>query len=115
YRLFDVQHAVLLTRLPLRRFYEELVRTQDVLNRKHLGFRALYDVFGITLRLLAHGQTNFIRMLWKFGSVYTADRLARDHERPVRYALRLPEGAPSVRPARGDLYVHHPTAVAAHP
>src|SRR5262245_32164978 len=38
YRLFDVQHAVLSTRLPLRRFYEELVRTQNVLNRKHLGW-----------------------------------------------------------------------------
>ncbi|MGH7859862.1 MAG: hopanoid C-3 methylase HpnR, partial [Candidatus Binatia bacterium] len=37
YRLFDIQHAVLPTRLPLRRFYEELVRTQSVLNRKHLG------------------------------------------------------------------------------
>src|SRR3989449_8618775 len=30
YRLFDVQHAVLPTRLPLRRFYEELLRTQAV-------------------------------------------------------------------------------------
>src|SRR5437868_720302 len=28
YRLFDVQHAVLPTRLPLDRFYEELVKTQ---------------------------------------------------------------------------------------
>ncbi len=36
YRLFDVQHAVLPTRLPLGRFYQEFVRTQDVLNRKHL-------------------------------------------------------------------------------
>src|SRR4051812_13741833 len=38
YRLFDVQHAVLPTRLPLARFYEELVRTQQVLYRKHLGW-----------------------------------------------------------------------------
>jgi hypothetical protein len=37
YRLFDVQHAVLPTRLPLDRFYMELVRTQAVLARKHLG------------------------------------------------------------------------------
>ena len=38
YRLFDIQHAVLPTRLPLERFYQELVRTQQVLNRKHLGW-----------------------------------------------------------------------------
>ena len=37
YRLFDVQHAVLPTHLPLDRFYEELVKTQQILNRKHLG------------------------------------------------------------------------------
>ena len=47
YRLFDVQHAVLPTRLPLQRFYEEFVRTQNILNRKHLGFRALYSTLGI--------------------------------------------------------------------
>ena len=41
YRLFDIQHAVLPTRLPLDRFYAELVRTQQVLNRKHLGLAAL--------------------------------------------------------------------------
>src|ERR671937_2939073 len=35
YRLFDVQHAVVPTALPLARFYEELVRTQQVLNKKH--------------------------------------------------------------------------------
>jgi hopanoid C-3 methylase len=115
YRLFDVQHAVLPTRLPLARFYEEFVRTQDVLNRKHLGWQAVYDVFGITLRLLARGQTNFVRMLWKFGSVYNAARLLADHGRPVRHALRLPEGAApgAGRPPATQLYVHHPTAVAA--
>ncbi|TMB56551.1 MAG: radical SAM protein, partial [Deltaproteobacteria bacterium] len=113
YRLFDVQHAVLPTRLPLDRFYGEFVRTQDILNRKHLGWRALYDVFGITVRLLARGQTNFVRMLWKFGSVYTVERLLADHERPVRYPMRLPGGAGgTARPGRDALYVHHPTAVA---
>ena len=39
YRLFDVQHAVLPTRLPLEKFYEELVKTQQVLIKKHLGWR----------------------------------------------------------------------------
>ena len=37
YRLFDVQHAVLPTKLPLQQFYAELVKTQAILNRKHLG------------------------------------------------------------------------------
>ena len=91
YRLFDVQHAVLPTKLPLRKFYEEFVKTQDVLNRKHLGWQAVYDVFGITMRLLAKGQTNFLKMLWKFNQVYSVDRLVHDHRR--RRAL-------SDRPAR---------------
>ncbi|MCI1394842.1 MAG: hopanoid C-3 methylase HpnR, partial [Acetobacter peroxydans] len=37
YRLFDIQHAVLPTTLPLPEFYEELVKTQQVLNTKHMG------------------------------------------------------------------------------
>ena len=41
YRLYDIQHAVLPTRLPLLRFYEKLVETQRVLNQKHLSFAAL--------------------------------------------------------------------------
>lgn len=43
------------------------------------GVRALYDIFGIAVCLLAHSQTSFLRMLWKFGQVYTADRLCSDH------------------------------------
>ena len=33
YRLFDIQHCVVPTRLPLAEFYRELVETQQVLNR----------------------------------------------------------------------------------
>ena len=33
YKLFDVQHAVLPTTLPLEKFYEELVKTQQILSR----------------------------------------------------------------------------------
>jgi hypothetical protein len=90
-----------------------MVRTQDVLNRKHLGLRALWDTAGITLRLLARGQTNFVRMLWKFSSILNADRLCADHHRAVRYALRPPDGARprAPRPLREQLYVHHPTLV----
>ena len=81
----------------------------------NLQLHALPDVFGITLRLLARGQTNFLRMLWKFGGVYTPDRLMQDHERPVRYAIRLPANVrPTARPAPAELYVHRPGAVVAH-
>ena len=106
YRLFDIQHAVLPTRLPLPRFYEELVRTQQVLNRKHMGFGALKDTALIAARRLLEGQTNFVKMLWKFNSVYDPKRQLADHARPVRYEMRLPDTA---RPAKLDprtLYVH---------
>jgi hopanoid C-3 methylase HpnR len=115
YRLFDVQHAVLPTRLPLRRFYEEFVRTQNILNKKHMGLRALYDIFGISMRLLARGQTNFLRMLWKFNSVYDVDRLMKDHQREVRYEIGLPTPAPGQRPPASVLYVHHPGMIEARP
>lgn len=112
YRLFDVQHAVLPTRLPLERFYAELVATQQVLNRKHLGLAALRETFFLAARLLARGQTNFVRMLWKFSSVYDPERQLADHRRPVRYEIRLPE-APAHRPAPAELFVHIPSAAAA--
>jgi len=38
YRLFDIQHAVLPTKLPLAAFYGELLRTQRVLYRKHMAW-----------------------------------------------------------------------------
>jgi magnesium-protoporphyrin IX monomethyl ester (oxidative) cyclase len=105
YRLFDVQHAVLPTRLPLQRFYEELVATQAVINRKHLGLTALREVAGLATRLALRGQTNFLRMLWKFGSVYNRDRQYNDHLRPVTYQMR-PPALTTVKPRARDLFVH---------
>jgi magnesium-protoporphyrin IX monomethyl ester (oxidative) cyclase len=107
YRLFDVQHAVLPTRLPLRRFYEELVQTQAVLNRKHLGFAALRDTAKIAARLALRGQTNFVRSLWKFSRVYSPDRQVGDHARPVTYAMR-PPAPPVAKPKASQLFVHAP-------
>jgi radical SAM superfamily enzyme YgiQ (UPF0313 family) len=106
YRLFDIQHAVLPTRLPLRRFYEELVRTQSVINRKHLGLSAARGVAGIIAGQLARGQTNFLRSLWRFSSVYNAERQYADHLRPVRYELPLPPDAEQPAPERSELYIH---------
>lgn len=91
YRLFDIQHAVLPTKLPLHRFYAELVKTQQILNRKHLGLAALKATAGISARLLMQGQTNFVKMLWKFNSVYNPNRQLADHAQPVKYQMRLPK------------------------
>ncbi|MHB2023536.1 MAG: hopanoid C-3 methylase HpnR [Mycobacteriales bacterium] len=106
YRLFDIQHAVTPTKLPLAEFYRELVATQSVLARKHLGFAALAQTFTLLARQLAHGQTNFARMIWKFNSVYNAERQYADHHRPVRYELPAPAPRTVSVADRRSLYVH---------
>jgi hopanoid C-3 methylase HpnR len=93
YRLYDIQHAVLPTRLPLADFYEELVNTQRVLAMKHMGWTAFRDLATLVLRHFAHGQTNFFRSLWKFNSVFNPKLLLADHQRPVSYEMRLPPPA----------------------
>ncbi|OUI89631.1 cobalamin-binding protein [Acetobacter sp. DmW_043] len=107
YRLFDIQHAVLPTKLPLPEFYEELVKTQQVLNTKHMGWQALKDTAGIAGRLLMKGQTNFVKMLWKFNSVFNPKLQLADHMRKPRYLMPVqPEVVDKVD--RKDLYVHGP-------
>src|SRR5207245_11376549 len=102
YRLFDVQHAVLPTRLPLRRFYEELVKTQAILSRKHLGVAAIRQTASLALGLLLRGQTNFLRSIWKFSRVYNAERQSGDHQRPVTYAMRPPQRSEERRVGAGS-------------
>ncbi len=108
YRLFDVQHAVLPTRLPLHRFYEELVNTQAVLARKHLGFAALAKTTRIVARQLLHGQTNFAKMIWKFDQVYNADRQYSEHQSEARYLLPPPAERTTAPPDQKELFVHVP-------
>jgi magnesium-protoporphyrin IX monomethyl ester (oxidative) cyclase len=115
YRLFDIQHAVLSTKLPLDRFYEELVRTQAVINRKFLGVAAVAQTFGIIARQLAHRQTNFLRMLWKFSSVYNPRRQYADHAREVRYELPAPRARHFAPHHRDELYIHRRPAHAGDP
>jgi hopanoid C-3 methylase HpnR len=107
YRLFDIQHAVLPTRLPVADFYAELVRTQQVLNRKHLGWSALRALAGILTRNLARGQTNSLRMLWKFNSVYNPQLQLADHYKEVRYQMTLPPAHHELIDPR-SIYVHPP-------
>jgi hopanoid C-3 methylase HpnR len=90
YRLFDIQHAVLPTKMPLPEFYAELVKTQQVLNKKHLGWAALRSTARLAAGHLMRGQTNFVRMLWKFNSVYNPKLQLADHQRPMSYAMSLP-------------------------
>jgi hopanoid C-3 methylase len=108
YRLYDVQHAVLPTRLPLYRFYTELVKTQAVLARKHLGAAALAKTTGIVARQLMRGQTNFAKMIWKFDKVYNAARQYSEHLQPVEYQLPPPAEHPVAMPDRKELYIHPP-------
>jgi len=106
YRLFDIPHAVVPTKLRLAEFYRELVKTQEVINRKHLGVAALAKTARIVGRHLAHGQTNFARMLWKFHQIYNAERQYADHSRPVHYELPQPRHHDVAPRDRRQLYVH---------
>jgi magnesium-protoporphyrin IX monomethyl ester (oxidative) cyclase len=115
YRLFDIQHAVVPTTLPLEVFYRELVHTQAVINRKHLGLRTAVGALGILAGNLARGQTNFARMLWRFHRVYNPARQLADHHRPVPYELPLPDHhgrtgrGPLTMGERRQLYIHDRT------
>lgn len=107
YRLFDIQHVVLPTKLPLHEFYAELVKTQQVLNMKHLGWAAAKSTAAIAAKLLLRGQTNFVKMLWKFNSVYNPELQMADHARPVKYKMSM-EHARDGKTDKQTLYVHEP-------
>ena len=107
YRLFDIQHAVLPTRLPLAEFYRELVTTQRAIYSRHLDWRQLWDASGIVARLLLRGQTNFVKSLFSLNSVYRPELLLADHAAPVAYEIPLPP-QPIDRPAASSLYIHAP-------
>lgn len=85
----------------------QLVQTQQVLNKKFMGWVALGRTLGLALGFLAEGQTNFVKMLWKSSSVYNCQLQIADHRREVRYAMQLPEAREKkVDPA--TLYVIQP-------
>ncbi len=104
YRLFDIQHCVLPTKLPLDVFYRELIETQRVLYMKHFGWRTLWDTAGIVAGQLARGQTNFLTSLFHFNKVYNQASLLADHAMPVRYEVPLPSLVPNLKPE--TIYVH---------
>jgi len=57
------------------------------------------------MRHLLRGQTNFLRMIWKFNSVYRPDLQLADHSQPIKYEINLPPpSTPKVE--RDALYIH---------
>jgi len=57
------------------------------------------------MRHLLHGQTNFLRMIWKFNSVYRPDLQLADHRQPVKYEISLPPRS-TATVEQGALYIH---------
>ncbi len=108
YRLFDIQHAVLPTRLPLAEFYQELVTTQRAILRKHLDWHQLWEAGNIVARLLLRGQTNFVRSLFQLNKVYRPELLLADHDMPVSYEIPPPPSVPERRLSPAALYIHAP-------
>ena len=72
YRLFDIQHAVLPTKLPLATFYRELLHTQRVLYRKHMSWWTAPMLAAVLARNLVRGQTNFVRGIMNYNKVYNS-------------------------------------------
>jgi hopanoid C-3 methylase len=66
----------------------------------------LRDVSFIAGKCLARGQTNFVRMLWKFNQVYSRQRQLSDHQRNVRYETHPPETTSHTLIDPASLYVH---------
>lgn len=107
YRLFDIQHAVLPTKMPLDEFYRELVETQKVLFTKHMGWAAVRETTSSIAKQLLHGQTNFLRSLWKFNSVFNPELQLADHKMPVRYQMSPPARTAAKFDAK-SIYIHQP-------
>ncbi len=116
YRLFDIQHAVLPTKLPLPDFYRELLTTQRVLYAKHLNWRTAPDLIRLSLGLLMRGQTNFVRGMMNYPKVYNPEKMLSDHARTVRYQMPTQPPAHQAEKSvakQAGLYVHAPRGRAA--
>ncbi len=107
YRLYDIAHAVLPTRLPLAEFYDELVTTQRAFYRKFAGWRTAYTVAGTVARQLLRGHPNFLKSLYLLDRQYRPELLLADHQRPVVYEIP-PTWREAPGAARSPLYIHAP-------
>ncbi|HEY3908777.1 MAG TPA: hopanoid C-3 methylase HpnR [Stellaceae bacterium] len=105
YRLYDIAHAVMPTRLPLAEFYEELVTTQRAFYRKFASWRAAYATAGVVARQLLRGNPNFLRSLYTLDKVYRPELLLADHAAPATYEMPM---ALAREPHAHSLYIHPP-------
>jgi hopanoid C-3 methylase len=58
--------------------------------------------------LLLRGQTNFVRMLWRFNSVFDPRLQLADHAREVKYSMTPPPGMTGAPVNVKSVYVHGP-------
>jgi magnesium-protoporphyrin IX monomethyl ester (oxidative) cyclase len=70
-----------------------------------LGWRTAVALSRILAGQLLRGQTNFLKMLFKFSKVYNAGRFYGDHSKPVSYPMLRPSDYPS-RPTINQLMIH---------
>jgi hopanoid C-3 methylase len=109
YRLYDIAHAVLPTRLPRVEFYQEMVATQRAFYRKFVGWRAAYATAGVVARQLLRGHPNFLKSLYLLDKIYRPELLLADHGKPVSYEIPLPAERAAIRePSAAQLYIHPP-------
>ena len=107
FRLFDIQHAVMPTQLPLEEFYQELVSTQAIVYKKFLGLRGFAIAAPVIMGNLLRGSTNVFRFLTQFPKVYNPQQQIDDHQQSVNYEIYLPQKTvEKIDPAM--LYVHDP-------
>ncbi|MFQ5744944.1 MAG: hopanoid C-3 methylase HpnR [Acidobacteriota bacterium] len=109
YRLFDILHAVLPTKLPLREFYKEYVRTNPAMVAGPSGWRQFAYALTAAPTLLARGQTNLLRRLWTRDRTLDANTLLAHHTQPPEYELPLPPPAKADNDASA-LYIHAGTS-----
>jgi hopanoid C-3 methylase len=108
YRLFDIQHSVLPTKLPLETFYRLLLDTQRAIYQRHTSWWKIPQLARILARNLLHGQVNLLLGIAKYNRLFNAEMMLADHARPVRYELPLPPPleAKTAKARATELYIH---------
>src|SRR5262249_3296617 len=107
YRLFDIQHTVLPTKLPLKTFYRELLQAQRAIYSKHLSWWTTPKLAWFFTKNLLRGKTNLLRGIMKFNGRYNLETMLADHARSVGYDLPLPpQTSDATKPKAAQLYIH---------
>ena len=86
----------------------ELVKTQKVLFTKHMGWTAVRNMASNIGNQLMRGQTNFLRSLFKFDSVFNPKLQLADHSMPVKYQMAPPPQSRQRIDAK-SIYIHQPS------